>query len=101
MPNELLIGKKLSIGFDPKLFTEKSLLFFFGKNKFKLKPISQNLIDLIWKRRIVKNSNKFYLLPNEAINENHQLKINKISRYLKKKSLIFYLLLQVKIMLGC
>ena len=85
MPNELLIGKKLSIGFDPKLFTEKSLLIFFGKNKFKLKPISQNLIDLIWKRRIVKNSNKFYLLPNEAINENHQLKINKISRYLKKK----------------
>ena len=85
MPNELVIGKKLSIGFDPKLFTEKSLLIFFGKNKFKLKPISQNLIDLIWKRRIVKNGNKFYLLPNEAINENHQLKINKISRYLKKK----------------
>jgi Xaa-Pro aminopeptidase len=85
MPGDILKGKKLLIGFDPSLFTEKSLFNFFGKNKFKLKPISQNLIDVIWKRRMIKNNNKFYLLPNEAISENYQLKIGKISRYLKKK----------------
>ena len=100
MPSDILKGKKLSIGFDPNLFTERSLFIFFGKNKFKLKPISQNLIDVIWKRKIIKNNNKFYLLPNEAISENYQLKIGKISKYLKKKNLIFYLLLQVKIMPG-
>ena len=85
MPSDILKGKKLIIGFDPNLFTEKSLFIFFRKNKFKLKPISQNLIDEIWKRRLIKNNNKFYLLPNEAISENYQFKISKILKYLKKK----------------
>ena len=101
MPSDIFKRKKLSIGFDPNLFTERSLFIFFGKNNFKLKPISQNLIDIIWKRRIKKNNNKFYILPNEAISEKYRLKIGKISKYLKKKILIFYLLLQVKIMPGC
>ncbi len=85
MPSDIFNGKKLSIGFDPNLFTERSLFIFFGKNKFKLKPIFQNLIDVIWKRNIIKNNNKFYLLPNEATSENYRLKIGKISKYLKKK----------------
>ena len=85
MPSDILKGKKLSIGFDPNLFTERSLSIFFGKNKFTLKPISQNLIDVIWKRKKIKNKNKFYLLPDDAISENYELKIIKISRYLKKK----------------
>jgi Xaa-Pro aminopeptidase len=85
MPSDILKGKKLSIGFDPNLFTEKSLFIFFGKNKYKLKPIFHNLIDEIWKRKIVKNDNKFYLLPNEAVSEKYQLKINKISKYLMNK----------------
>ena len=59
MPSDILKGKKLSIGYDPNLFTERSLFIFFGKNNLKLKPISQNLIDVIWKRRIIKNNNKF------------------------------------------
>ncbi len=86
MPSNILKGKKLLIGFDPNLFTERSLFIFFGKNKFTLKPISQNLIDLIWKRKKIKNKNKFYLLPNEAKSENYKLKIIKISKYLKKKN---------------
>ena len=85
MPSDILKGKKLSIGFDPNLFTEKSLFIFFGKNKLKLKPISHNLIDEIWKRKIIKNKSKFYLLPSGAISEKYQLKINKISKFLKKK----------------
>ena len=85
MPEYILKRKKFTIGFDPNLFTERSLFIFFGKNKFELKPISQNLIDEIWKRRIMKNNNKFYLLPNKAISEDYRLKIGKISKYLKKK----------------
>ena len=47
--------KKLSIGFDPNLFTEKSLFIFFRKNKFKFKPIMENLIDKIWtKKKMIK-----------------------------------------------
>ena len=85
MPSDILKEKKLSIGFDPNLFTEKSLFIFFGKSKIKLKPIFQNLIDKIWKRKIVKNKSKFYLLPSEAVDERYQLKINKVAKYLKKK----------------
>ena len=87
MPSDVLKGKKLSIGFDPNLFTDKSLFIFFRKNKFKFQPIFQNLIDEIWKRKIVKNKNKFYLLPNSAVSEKYQLKVNKISKYLKKKKI--------------
>ena len=70
--------QKISIGFDPNLFTERSLFVLFGKNKFKLKPISQNLIDVIWRRSIIKNRNKFYSLPKKAIGESYKLKIGKI-----------------------
>ena len=59
MPSDIFKEKKLSIGFDPNLFTERSLLILFGKTKFKLKPIPQNLIDVIWKRSVIKNNNKF------------------------------------------
>ena len=85
MPRDIIKGKKLTIGFDPNLFTEKSLFIFFGKKEFKLKSISRNLIDAIWKRSIIKNNNKFYLLPSEAISENYRFKIDKIYKYLKKK----------------
>ena len=35
MPSDIFKGKKLSIGFDPNLFTEKSFIYiFFGKNKY-------------------------------------------------------------------
>ena len=89
MPSDILKQKNLSIGFDPNLFTEKSLLAFFGKNKFILKPIIQNLVDEIWQRKILRSSNKFYLLPNKAVGEKYQIKINKISNYLKKKKTDF------------
>tara|TARA_B100000941_G_scaffold159148_1_gene113123 strand:- start:184 stop:1902 length:1719 start_codon:yes stop_codon:yes gene_type:complete len=85
MPTDILKGKKLSIGFDPNLFTDKSIFIFFGKNKIKFKPIFQNLIDEIWERKIIKNKSKFYLLPSDSTGEKYQLKINKIAKYLKKK----------------
>jgi len=85
MPSDIFKGKKLLIGFDPSLFTEKSLLIFFKKKIFNLKPIFQNLIDEIWHRKIIQNKNKFYLLPNKSVSENYKLKISRVSKYLKKK----------------
>ena len=84
-PEDFLKGRKISIGFDPNLFTEKFIFTLFGKSKLELKPIFKNLIDEIWKRKIIKNKSKFYSLPNKAVNEKYQSKINKISNYLKKK----------------
>ena len=37
------------IGFDPNLFTKKSLSIFFGNSECKYKPLLKNLVDEIWK----------------------------------------------------
>ena len=86
MPSDILKEKKITIGFDPSLFTKKSISAFFGKNRCKYKPINENLIDKIWKRKIKKNINKFFVLPETSVSEKYQSKINKISNYLKKKN---------------
>ncbi len=85
MPSDVLKRKKLLIGFDPNLFTKKSLSFFFGKNKFKYKPININLIDEIWKRRTNVRENKFFKLPDSSVSEKHQSKINRVTNFLNRK----------------
>ena len=40
--------KKLKIGFDPKLHSEKQINFLFNIKNIILKPINRNLIDIIW-----------------------------------------------------
>ena len=61
MPSDVLKNKKLTIGFDPKLFTKKSLNIFFKKNTCKFKPIKINLIDKIWKRKKTRVNKNFYI----------------------------------------
>ena len=92
MPYDILKGKKISIGFDPKLFTKKTLNMFFGKNSCKLKPIKNNLVDKIWKRKFKKNNDKFYSLPAYSVGNTFKFKINKIISNLKKKNTDFQLI---------
>ncbi len=84
MPKEVFKNRKLIIGFDPKLFTEKTLNFFFDKKYFKLRLLKRNLIDEIWKRKIVKSNSKFYNLPHNSVGSNFKSKINKIIHNLNK-----------------
>ena len=70
------------------LFTSK-IFKFFSKNKCNFKPLKRNLIDKIWKRKIIKNKRKFYLLPKNSVSKRYQFKINKVSNYLKKKKTDF------------
>ena len=44
MPYNILRSKKLIIGFDPKIFTSKTLKIF-KKTNCKFKPIDENLVD--------------------------------------------------------
>ena len=39
MPNDILKDKKLTIGFDPKLFTNQSKNIFFNNKNYKFKPL--------------------------------------------------------------
>ena len=53
MPNKfpkdaLRTKRKIILGFDPKLHTEKQLNFMFGLKNIDLKLIKKNLIDMIW-----------------------------------------------------
>ncbi len=91
MPYNILKNKKLSIGFDPKLFTKKTLNIFFGKtNKnVRFKIIEKNLIDEIWKRKIKNKKIKFYTLPRNSVGNTHSFKINKLVSFLKKRGADF------------
>ena len=52
-PNKILsqINKKITLGFDPKLFNENNLKRNFNIKNVNLVSIEQNLIDKIWKNR--------------------------------------------------
>ncbi len=76
--------KKLTLGIDPKLFTNDQIKKFFLKNN-KIKFISKNLIDEIQKQR-VKNSIPFFSLNKKIVGEDSNSKIRKISKYLKKNN---------------
>ena len=75
--------KNLRLGFDPSLFTKKTLNINFG-NLLKLIPIRNNLIDEIFKNKIPKRK-PFYSLTNKSVGESHKSKINKIYKILKIK----------------
>ena len=90
MPFDILKNKKYLIGFDPKLFTQKTFQIFFGRTNCKFKPLNKNLVDEIWKRKIQKNKKKFYILPGNSVSENYKSKINKVVSYLNNKGADFY-----------
>ena len=85
MPGDILKGKKILIGFDPNLFTKKTLSNFFKNTECIFKPLDKNLIDEIWKRKIQTNKSKFFIMPDRSVSEKYQYKIKKITNYLKRK----------------
>jgi Xaa-Pro aminopeptidase len=74
--------ENLTLGVDPKLFTNDQIKkFFMKKNLIKL--IENNLIDEIKDKKIY-DDYPFFSLNENIVGENHNSKINKISKYLKK-----------------
>ena len=76
--------KNLTLGIDPKLFTYTQINNYFLKYN-NVKFLKENLIDEIKKQR--ENSNfPFFSLNKNIVGETVNSKINKISRFLKKKN---------------
>ena len=75
---------KLTLGFDPKLFTEMSLKSNF-RDSCNLIPINNNLIDEIFKLKNNYKKGEFYCLSKIVAGEKISSKINKLSSILKKK----------------
>ena len=86
-PSEVLKGKKLSIGFDPKLHTELMINRLFDKSNCKLVPLYENLINKIWANKNNNKNNKFYKLSNKDVGESSENKIKKLSKILNKNQM--------------
>ena len=86
MPFEIIkkLKKKITLGFDPKLFTENSLKIYF-KNTCNLMPINNNLIDKIYNFKNNKKIKEFYTLNKNITGTSTSIKINNLKSILKKK----------------
>ena len=74
--------KNLTLGVDPKLFTNTQIKNFFLKNN-KIKLIDKNLIDEIKKQSKIFDK-QFFSLNKSIVGETINSKIAKIAKYLKK-----------------
>jgi len=83
-PSDVLRGKNLTIGFDPKLHTELMISHLFKKTNCKLIPLNKNLINQIWVKKNINKYNKFYKLNDKDVGQSSKDKIKKILKILKK-----------------
>ncbi len=74
--------KNLTLGIDPKLFTNTQIKNYFLKYN-KIKYIENNLIDEIKKQKD-NNYIPFFYLDKNIVGESVNSKLNKITKYLKK-----------------
>ena len=87
MPKDILKRKKILIGFDPKLFTDNSLLRLFSKTKCKLIPVKHNLVEQIKINRKKIKFKKFFFLQDKFSGENLKKKIRKLLNILNAKKI--------------
>ncbi len=87
-PSDILKEKKdkLTLGFDPKLFTDISLKSNF-KDSCNLIPINNNLIDEIFNFKNKYKTREFYCLNETVAGEKITSKLNRLYSVLKKKKI--------------
>ncbi len=91
-PKDVLKNKKkLKIGFDPKLHSEKQLNFFFNFKNIILKPINTNLIDTIWSKKPKDLVKPFFFLSKKNAGQTSQEKIVKVKNCLLKNKIDYLL----------
>mgnify|MGYP006137606941 CR=1 FL=1 len=89
LPFDVLKKRKLHIGFDPRLHTQRNLKIFFDKTNCKFVSINQNLISKIWKKNKKDKLKKFYILPKKATGQGYKSKINKLLSKWKREKVNF------------
>ena len=80
LPHQIL-NSSLNLGFDPMVFTSRSLMYYF-KDKVKLTPISTPIL----KSNVFKShkSKEFYLLKSRVVGEKVSSKVKRLIHILKK-----------------
>tara|TARA_Y100000590_G_scaffold457011_1_gene608732 strand:- start:79 stop:1785 length:1707 start_codon:yes stop_codon:yes gene_type:complete len=90
-PKDVLKTKKLKIGFDPKLHSEKQLNFLFSIKNVILKPINKNLIDIIWSKKPKNLYKPFFSLSKKNSGQDSDKKIAKVINILLKNKMDYLL----------
>ena len=83
--------KKIKIGYDPKLLSEKSLNFILNSKNIIPYSVKKNLIDILWLRKPKEIIKPFYHLTKRETGQNYEKKISKIKKILLKNKLNYLL----------
>ena len=66
LPKDILkSNKKIVLGFDPKLHTERQINFLFKIKNVNLKSINQNLVDMVWPNKLKNLTKPFFSLSKK------------------------------------
>ena len=91
-PKDVLkTNKKIVLGFDPKLHTEKQLNFLFKIKNVDLKSINQNLIDIVWSNKPKEFAKPFFSLSAKNTGTTTEKKILQIKNIISKNNVDYLL----------
>ncbi len=91
-PKDVLkTNKKIILGFDPKLHTQKQLSYFFKIKNINLKAINQNLIELIWINKKKEPIKPFFILSKKNSGLASEKKISQVRNILLKNKIDYLL----------
>ncbi len=79
-------NKKIILGFDPKLHTEKQLKFLFKIKNVNLRSVSKNLIDMDWPDKPKELLRPFYSLSKKNVGKAAKKKIVLVKNILLKNN---------------
>ena len=77
-------NKKIVLGFDPKLHTEKQLNFLFKIKNVNLKSVNRNVVDKVWSNKPKELIKPFYSLSTKNAGTTTEKKIALVKNILLK-----------------
>ncbi len=89
--NIIKSNKKIVLGFDPKLHTEKNLNFLFKIKNIKLKPIMRNLVDVVWLNKPKGSIKPFFSISPKNTGATSLKKIKQVKNILSKNKVDYLL----------
>ncbi len=84
-------NKKIILGFDPKLHTEKQLNFLFKIKNISLKSVNKNLVDEVWSKKPKELVKSFFSLSKKNVGMSTEKKILQVKNFLSKNNADFLL----------
>ncbi len=92
LPRDVLrFAKKVILGFDPRLHTEKQLNSTFNVKNINLKPIQKNLVDIAWSNTKKKLVKPFFSISEKNAGATREKKISKVKNILLKNNIDYLL----------